>query len=79
MRTVLFSAAAFAVGCVLSAAAQNVATQSSGCGQSAMSPKTSQGMTQSGFSNVKDVPKAVIVHATDPDGNPVIMVLAPAQ
>jgi hypothetical protein len=79
MRTVLISTGALALGFVLSAAAQNVGTQSSGCGSSAMSAKTSQSVTQSGFTNVQDVPKAVIVHAMDPDGNPVIMVLAPAQ
>jgi hypothetical protein len=79
MRTVIISTAALALGFVLSAAAQNVGTQSGGCGSSAMSAKTSQGVSQGGFSNVQDVPKAVVVHAMDPDGNPVIMVLAPAQ
>jgi hypothetical protein len=79
MRTILVSAVALVVGFALSAVAQNAATQSSDCGKSAMSAKTSQGIANSGFSNVNDVPKAVIIHATDPDGNPVIMVVAPAS
>jgi hypothetical protein len=79
MRTLLFSTAALALGFVLSAAAQNTGQQGGGCGPNAMSNKTKQGLTQSGFTNAQDVPKAVIVHATDPDGNPVIMVLAPAS
>jgi hypothetical protein len=44
-----------------------------------MSVKTSQGIAKSGFTEVKDVPQADIIHAVDPDGNPVIMVVAPAQ
>jgi hypothetical protein len=77
MRTVFVLTAALVVAFVLSAVAQNAATQSSGCGQSAMSAKTSQGVSKSGFTNVTDVPKAVVIHAMDPDGNPVIMVVAP--
>jgi hypothetical protein len=79
MRTILISSAALLLGFAISAVAQNAATQSSGCGQSALSAKTSQGISNGGFTNVNDVPKAVIIHATDPDGNPVIMVVAPAQ
>ncbi len=91
MRTLLFSTAALVVGFILSAAAQNAATQqnapqqqnaalpSSGCGQNAMSAKTSQGIAQSGFTDAQEVPKAVVVHALDPDGNPVFMILAPAN
>jgi hypothetical protein len=85
MRTILFSTVAFAVGCVLSAAAQNAATQSAsaqssgGCGPTAMSNKTSQGVSGSGFTQLSEVPHAVVIHAVDPDGNPVIMVVAPAQ
>ncbi len=97
MRTLLFSTAALAVGFILSAAAQNAATQqnappqqnalpqqnaalpSSGCGPNAMSAKTSQGIAQSGFTDAQEVPKAVVVHALDPDGNPVFMILAPAN
>jgi hypothetical protein len=78
MRTVLVSATALVVGFVLSAVAQNTPTQSGGCGKSAMSTKTSQGVSKGGFTDVTDVPKAVVVHAVDPDGNPVIMVVAPA-
>jgi hypothetical protein len=79
MRTVLFSTAALAIGFVLSAAADTATKQNNGCGPTAMSAKTSQGIAQSGFTNAQEVPKAVVVHAMDPDGNPVIMVLAPAQ
>jgi hypothetical protein len=85
MRTVLVSAAAFMVGFMLSAVAQNTTTsqntpgQATGCGHDAMSPKTSQGVNNSGFTQLQDVPKAVVVHAVDPDGNPVIMLVAPAN
>jgi hypothetical protein len=79
MRTVLFSATALVTGFVLSAAAQDAAKQPSGCGPSAMSTKTSQGMTQSGFTNPQEIPKAVVIHAIDPDGHPVLMLIAPAD
>jgi hypothetical protein len=86
MRTLLFSTAAFAAGLALSAAAQNSAGQqasassgSGSCGPSAMSSRTSQGVAGSGFTNLAEVPHAVVVHAVDPDGNPVIMIVAPAQ
>jgi hypothetical protein len=79
MRTLLVSTAALAAGFVFSAVAANAPTESNGCGPSGMSAKTSHAITQSGFTDVKEVPKAVIVHAIDPDGNPVVMVLAPAE
>jgi hypothetical protein len=79
MRTILVSAAALVVGFVLSAVAQNTSTQSTDCGPNAMSPKTSQGVTNSGFTEMQNVPKAIVIHAKDPDGNPVIMLVAPAQ
>jgi len=78
MRTILVSAAALVVGFVLSAVAQSTSTQSSDCGPNAMSPKTSQGVTNSGFTEMQNVPKAIVIHAKDPDGNPVIMLVAPA-
>jgi hypothetical protein len=79
MRTILVSAAALVVGFVLSAVAQSTSTQSTDCGPNAMSPKTSQGVTNSGFTEMQNVPKAIVIHAKDPDGNPVIMLVAPAQ
>ena len=79
MRTVLFTAAALVTGFVLSAAAQNVDKKPTSCGPTAMSTKTSQVVNQNGFTNPSEVPNAVVMHATDPDGKPVIMLIAPAQ
>ena len=78
-RTILISATALVVGFVLSAVAQNTSMQSTDCGPNAVSPKTSQGVSNSGFTDVQNVPKAIVIHAKDPDGNPVIMVVAPAH
>jgi hypothetical protein len=80
MRSVIFATAGLAVGFVLSAAAQNTTTQnsptqSSDCGPSAMSSKTSEGV---GHGGTQAATKAVILHAEDADGNPVLMMITPA-
>jgi hypothetical protein len=86
MRTVLIAATALATGFILSAAAQQ-ATQNTGqanqntggCGPSAMADHASQGISQGGFTRVQPVAQALLVHAIDPDGNPVTMIITPAS
>jgi hypothetical protein len=87
MRTVLVAAAALACGFVLSAVAeqatQNTAAQQasqnpSGCNQATTADHASQGITKGGFTNVEPVGRALLVHAVDPDGNPVVMIITAA-
>jgi hypothetical protein len=35
------------------------------------------GLEQAGFTNIQIVPEAFLVHATDPDGNPVSLMVPP--
>jgi hypothetical protein len=86
MRTVLIAGTALATGFILSAAAQQ-ATQNTGqanqntggCCPSAMADHASQGISQGGFTRVQPVAQALLVHAIDPDGNPVTMIITPAS
>ena len=81
MRSVIFATAGLAVGFVLSAAAQNTTTQnsptqSSDCGPSAMPSEASESV---GHGGMHAATKAVVLHAEDPDGNPVLMMITPAD
>jgi hypothetical protein len=49
-----------------------------GCGPSTMGDHASQSMAQGGFTKVEGVNQALLVHAIDPDGNPVVMIITPA-
>jgi hypothetical protein len=79
MRTVLVAAAALATGFILSAGAQQPTQKTGGCGPAAMADHASPGIAQGGFTKVEPVVRALIVHAIDPDGNPVMMILTPAS
>ena len=53
--------------------------QAAGCGATTTADHATQGITQGGFTGVEPVAKALVVHAIDPDGNPVLMLItAPA-
>jgi hypothetical protein len=79
MRTVLVAAAALATGFILSTAAQQPSQNPGGCGPAAMADHASQGIAQGGFTKVEPIGRALIVHAVDPDGNPVVMIITPAS
>jgi hypothetical protein len=78
MRTILVAAAALAIGFVLSAVAQQGNQNGSGCSPSMTADHASQGITEGGFTKVEPVARALLVHAVDPDGNPVMMIITPA-
>ncbi|MEA2733031.1 MAG: hypothetical protein QOD93_4520 [Acetobacteraceae bacterium] len=78
MRTILVGAAALATGFILSAVAQQPSQSSTGCGPSGTGAHASQGIAQGGFTKVEAAPRALVIHAIDPDGNPVMMIVTPA-
>ena len=82
MRTVLVAAAALACGFIWSAVAEQANQQTSqnttGCSQATTADHASEGVTKGGFTNVEPVGRALLVHAIDPDGNPVTMIITAA-
>jgi hypothetical protein len=78
MRTVVVAAAALVTGSILSAVGQQPTQNTGGCGPAATADHASQGIAQGGFTKVEPVAKALLVHAVDPDGNPVVMIITPA-
>jgi hypothetical protein len=82
MRTVLIAAAALACGFILSAVAQqanqNTSLNTGGCSPATTADHASDGIAKGGFTNVEPVGRALLVHAIDPDGNPVTMIITSA-
>ena len=89
MRILLIAAMA-AASIALPAAAQNSGQsaspngqntpgqQAGGCGnQAAWTDQMSQKLAQNGYTAAQQMPQALVLHAIGPDGNPVVMVIAP--